>query len=101
MMTSEAMRGDSGAPPGVALPQIRIRLSLITPATAPGSLKEAVIRSGGVIIDGSTTQHASLKGRIQIGRLGELFELLGRLGKIVEQPSTQDLQGLVEIEIFW
>jgi len=101
MLTFEAPRGTAGAPAGVALLPVRIRLEMTAPASAPGSLKEAVTRSGGSVIDESHIRPHAIKARIPSVRMGELLEQLGRLGRVVERPQTSDLPGMVEIEISW
>ncbi|KAF0217362.1 MAG: hypothetical protein FD174_3328 [Geobacteraceae bacterium] len=101
MLKSEAAGGASAAPAGVALPKAKIRLDLIAPASAPGSLKEAVTRSGGSVIDNGLVRPHAIKARIPSLRMGELLEQLGCLGRVVERPQTRDLSGMVEIEIVW
>ena len=101
MATPEGVRGASDAPADVALPPLRIRLEMTAPASAPGSLKEAVTRSGGSLIDDSRIRPHAIKARIPSLRMGELLERLGRLGRVVERPQTPDLPGMVEIEISW
>ena len=101
MPKSEAARGAAGAPAGVALPPVRIRLEMTVPASAPDSLKEAVTRSGGSVIDDSRIRPDAIKARIPSLRMGELLEQLGRLGRVVERPQTPDAPGMVEIEISW
>lgn len=86
---------------GVAQPQIRIRLSLTTPSSAPESLMEAITLSGGSMIDDGHPRPRTLKARIPSPRMNELLERLGRLGKVVELPQPQDAAGIVELEIGW
>ncbi len=100
MATSDATRGASGAPAGVP-PPVRIRLIMNAPASAPGSLKDAVTRSGGSVIEDGLVRPNTVKARIPSVRMGELLERLGRLGRVAEQPQTGDTAGMVEIEIMW
>ncbi len=100
-LKSEEARGASGARGGAALPQVRIRLHMTTPASAPGSLREAVTRSGGSVIDDGRTGPDTVKARIPSPRMGELLDRLGRLGSFVERPQTPNLPGMVEIVIGW
>lgn len=86
---------------GVAQPQIRIRLSLTTPSSAPESIREAVTLSGGSMIDDGHPRPRTLKARIPSPRMDELLERLGRLGKVVERPQPQDAAGIMELEIGW
>jgi hypothetical protein len=86
----------------VAQPPIRIRLHLTAPDAAPESLREAVTRSGGsLIFDDGHPRPRFLKARIHSSRMDELFEQLGRLGKVVEPPQPKDAAGIVELEIEW
>jgi hypothetical protein len=101
MLKSEPARGAAGAPAGAALLPVRVRLEMTAPASAPGSLREAVTRSGGSVIDDSRIRPRAIKARIPAVRMGELLEQLGRLGRVVERPQTPDLPGMVEIEISW
>ena len=101
MLNSEAAGGASGAPAGVAPPQVKVRLEMIAPASAPGSLKEAVTHSGGSVIDDGLSRPHTIKARIPSLRMSELLVQLGRLGRVVERPQTRDLPGVVEIEISW
>jgi hypothetical protein len=98
---SEAARGASDAMAGAAQPQVRIRLNMNTPASAPGSLRGAVTRSGGSVIEDSSAQPHTIKVRIPSVRMGELLEQLGHLGRVLERPQTRDLPGMVELEIIW
>ena len=98
---SETTRGASGVPAGMAVSPARIRLTMADPASAPGSLKEAITRSGGSVIDDRFVRPNILKARIPSLRMNELLELLARLGTVMERPQTRDVAGMVEIEISW
>jgi hypothetical protein len=86
---------------GAAQLRLRIRMSLIDPAAAPGVLREAVARSGGSLIDADHPHPRTLKARIPSLRMDELLEKLGRLGRVVERPQIRDEAGIVELEIDW
>lgn len=101
MATPEAVRGATSSGAGVAVPRITIRLAMSAPASAPGSLKEAVTRSGGSVVDDGLVRPNTIKARIPSLRINELLELLTRLGTVVERPQTRDSAGMVEIEITW
>jgi len=98
---SESARGASGAATGTAGPTVRIRLTLTDPASAPGSLREAITRSGGSVIDNRPARPGTIKARIPSQRMNELLESLARLGTVAERPQAKDLSGMVEIEIAW
>jgi len=95
-----ASESAAGAP-AAAAPQVRIRLNLIAPAAAPGSLNAAITRAGGSVIDDHVPRPNTLKARIPSPRMAELLESLARLGTVVERPQTRDLPGIVVIEITW
>jgi hypothetical protein len=101
MIKSEAAEGAPGPPAGPVLQQVTIRLDMISPASAPGSLKEAVIRSGGSVIDGGRLRPYTIKARLPSVRMDELLEQLGRLGRVLERPPSRDLPDVVELEIIW
>ena len=98
---SESVRGASGAATGAAGPTVTIRLTMTDPASAPGSLREAITRSGGSVIDERLVRPNTLKARIPSLRMNELLESLARLGTIVERPQTRDSAEMVEMEIAW
>jgi len=98
---SESVRGASGAATGTAVPAGRIRLTMTDPASAPGSLREAITRSGGSVMDDRPARSGTIKARIPSQRMNELLELLTRLGTVVERPQARDLAGMIEIEIAW
>jgi hypothetical protein len=100
-ITSDTLRGAPASAPSTALTQVRIRVSLSTPSAAPASLKGAITRSGGSLIDDGRPQPRTLKARIPSPRLDELLEQLGRLGRVVEKPPAHYAAGIVEIEIIW
>jgi hypothetical protein len=89
------------APTAVALPRVTIRLHMIDPSSAPGSLIDAVSRCGGTVIDAGPVPPRSIRARIPSARMGELLERLERVGSIAEQPRMRDLPGMVGIEIIW
>jgi len=98
---SESLRGASDTATGTAVPAVRVRLTMTDPASAPGSLREAITRSGGSVIDNRPARPGIIKARIPSQRMNELLESLARLGTIAERPQVKDLAGIVEIEIAW
>jgi hypothetical protein len=95
---SESLRG---AATGAAAPAVRIRLVLSDPASAPGSLRETITRSGGSVMDDRPARPGIIRARIPVLRMNELLESLERLGRVVERPPARDLSGTIEIEIAW
>lgn len=97
----ESVRGASDRATGAAGPTMRIRLVMSDPASAPGSLREAVTSSGGSVMDDRPVRPHTLKARIPSLRMNELLALLARLGTVVERPPAKEVAGMVEIELSW
>lgn len=86
---------------GITHSLIKIRLTLTLPASAPESLRDAVTRSGGLLIDDDHPRPRTIKARIPPPRMDELLENLGHLGKVVERTQLLDRTGIVVLEIEW
>jgi len=91
----------AGAPAGVLVPRAILRLTPDDPATAGASLREAVIRSGGSIVDERDLPARQLKVRIPAARIQEFQNQLERLGRITERPAPQSGTHLLEVTIQW
>ncbi len=95
-----AASGSAAPSAELAVRQVRLRLERIDTAAAPGAFREAVVRSGGSIVDDRSLR-TTLRARIPSARLDELLERLGRLATVVERPSPRGMPGVVDIEIVW
>lgn len=92
----------AAAPSLPALLQSDIRLSANDPASAPLMIREAVIRSGGSVMEGESDSGQKLKIRITAARQDELLSRLEKIGKIVPRPATVlDPSQLLEMTILW
>jgi hypothetical protein len=74
---------------------------MTAPASAPGTIREALVRSGGTVVEDDTLPPEIIRARLPSGRMDELLERLGRLGTVLDQPRTRDLPEVVEIKISW
>jgi hypothetical protein len=97
----EAARGAADRATEAAGPPLRIRLAMADPASAPGSVREAVIRCGGSITSDRTARPTTIMARIPVTRMNELLGLLARLGTVVERPPARGGAGMVDLEISW
>jgi len=92
----------AGAPAGLVLPQALVRLSMDDQTAAPAMIREALLRSGGEIVDELDPHGQGLKSRLPAARQNELLERLARLGRIVERPATPPSGAqLLEITVRW
>jgi hypothetical protein len=92
----------AGAPEGRALPQAMVRLNVNDPTAAPAMIREALLRSGGTVVDELVFPERHLKARIPAARQNELLERLERLGKIVKRPAIAPAGALLlELTIQW
>ena len=98
---AESSDSVAGAPAGALLPQLTIRMSMAYPSPAPALIRETLIRSGGTIINEPSSPAGRLKAHIAVARLGELYEQLEKIGKIVERPRSANRAGIAEITIYW
>lgn len=91
-----------GASAGITLPSVMVRLRVADASSAPALMREAVLRSGGTVMEESVSQKQSLRIRLPAGRQNELLERLERLGRITERPAALS-GGTTEVEmiILW
>ncbi|MEI6215531.1 MAG: DUF2275 domain-containing protein [Desulfuromonadales bacterium] len=93
-----SMAGESGEEP---LPRVTIRLSLLPSTRAPAVIRDVVIRTGGVIVEETSSVPQRLRVRMPTPRIDELLDRLGAIGRIVEKPSAIVGSGTVEVIISW
>lgn len=91
----------AGAPAGVMIPRIVLRLNPDNPATAGATVREAAIRCGGSIIEERDLPARQLKVRIPAARLQEFQNHLERLGRITERPALQPGAKVLEVTVQW
>ena len=92
----------AGAPGGLLTPQALVRLSINDPGMAEIRIREALLRSGGSIVDEHTAAVRRLKGRIPAGRQKELLGRLEQLGRITERPAEPPAGAqLLEMIVQW
>ena len=100
--TSAPVGRAAGAPAGIPLPQIMVRLNVNDPIAAPDLIREAVARCGGSITEDQSSSRQRLKARIPAERQQELLNHLQRLGKLVERPAPPPAGAqLLELTIQW
>jgi len=89
-------------PTGLQLPQAAVRMSMKDPSAAADQIREALLRSGGSVVDERFLSDRRIKGRIPSDRQKELLDRLERSGTIVEHPAPPpaDTRQL-EITIQW
>jgi hypothetical protein len=72
------------------------------PQAAPALIREALLRSGGTIVEEPGPSLQRLKARIAAARLNELLQRLERLGRITERPATPPAgTQLLELTVQW
>jgi anti-sigma factor RsiW len=92
----------AGAPAGMALPQAVVRLNVDDPAAAAAVIREAVLRSGGEIINDRDVSGRHLTVRLPTARQKELLDRLERLGRITERPGLPPASAQsLELTIQW
>ena len=92
----------AGAPAGMALPQALVRLNVDDPAAAAAVIREALLRSGGEIVNERDVTGRRLTVRLPAARQKELLERLERLGRITERPVPPPASAQVlELTIQW
>lgn len=92
----------AGVPAPPALPQSTVRLSVDDTSAAPAMIREAVLRSGGDILEEHEMRGQRLKVRIPAARQNELLQRLERLGRITERPVTPPPgTQLLELTVQW
>ena len=92
----------AGAPAAQALPQMVVRLSVENPSTAPALIRDALLRSGGTVIEETGAPVHRLKARLPSMRQSELLERLERLGRIVDRPAPLPAgTQLLELTVQW
>jgi hypothetical protein len=92
----------TAAPAGLALPQVLVRLSVTDPAAAPALVREAVLRSGGTVVNEQDAPGQRLRIHLPAARQHELLERLERLGRISERPApSYGSAGSVDMTILW
>jgi len=77
----------AGTPAGAVPPQTILRLSIHDPSKAPSLIRDAVIRSGGIIKEDLSTARQRITVRIPTERHGELLDSLQRIGRFTERPA--------------
>lgn len=80
---------------------LMLRLDPDDPSSAAETITQAIISTGGALLEKKSTPPRRLKARIPAERLPNLIERLERLGKLAEQPSLPEPAGLVEVDINW
>jgi hypothetical protein len=89
-------------PAGLALPQAVVVLNVNDPTAAPALIREALLRSGGEILEERDPTARRLKVRITPDRIHELLTRLERLGRITERPVTPPAGAqLLELTVQW
>jgi len=97
-----AMDRASGAPAGLALTPVVVRLQVNDPATAAALIRKAVARSAGSITEEPAPAGHRLTIRIPANRQAELLERLLELGRIMERPAQPPAgTQLLELTIQW
>jgi hypothetical protein len=97
-----AMDRASGAPAGLALTPVVVRLQVYDPATAAALIRKAVARSAGNITEEQAPAVHRLTIRIPANRQPELLERLQELGRITERPAPPPAgTQLLELTIQW
>jgi len=92
----------TGAPAGLTLPQAAVRLSVADPAAAPAAIREALLRSGGTVLEEGAHPVRRIKARLSSARLEELLQRLERLGSIPDRPAPPaPAAALLELTIQW
>lgn len=97
-----AMERASGAPVGLALTPVVVRLQVNDPATAAALIRKAVARSAGSIMEEQAPAGHRLTIRISANRQSELLERLQELGRILERPAPPPAGAqLLVLTILW
>jgi anti-sigma factor RsiW len=92
----------AGAPSTLALQKVLVRLSVDDPSTAPALIREALIHSGGTIIDERNIAARRLMVRLPAVRQKEFIEELQRLGMVTERPAPPPSGAqLLELTVQW
>ena len=92
----------TGAPIGLLLPQAAVRMSMKDPSAAADQIREALLRSGGSVVDERILSARRIKGRIPSDRQKELLGRLERSGTITEHPAPPPAgTRQLEITIQW
>lgn len=84
-------------------PTVNIHIKMNEPATASEAVRLAAVKCGGLAAENSSraTNERQITISLQKHRLPEFISNLEKLGKIIELPAANEMNGRIEVVISW